>query len=153
MPRSVRDYMPALRFDAGINHDIELGYGSTITASATTLLDTFIFPSSWETSRNGSVFRAVELQMSLGNTGTTSGTNTIRLIKNGDTTNGIVATASIAYNATVPYLNMSLLDSNGKGITFKAGDTLSLVVSAVAGGGSPGNLTVRVIGAVFGINK
>jgi len=153
MARSIRDYMPSLRFDAGINHDIELGYGGTITAAPTTLLDTFIFPSSWETSRNGSVFRAVEFQMSLGNTGSTSGTNTIRLIKNGDTTNGIVGTASIAYNASVPYVSVSLLDSSGRGITFKAGDTLSLVVSAVAGGGTPGNLSVRIIGAVFGINK
>lgn len=148
--RRLQHAVPALNYGAGIPFSVHLAYGGTIAAAPTVLLATYVVPSMLDTNGAGEVLRAYEFLVSLANTGTTSGTNTVKLVKNGDTTNGVIATVSIAYNASKPYASVSLRNASGYGMTFKAGDTLSVVVSAVAGGGTPGGLNAYVNGVSFG---
>jgi hypothetical protein len=143
---------PAALAGFGFPLVVTLLRAGTLAAGASTELDAFSVPLSWSKNRKGAAFTLTELFVFLGNKGGASGQTTVKLIKNGDTTNGVLATVNIAYNATNPYAAVDLRDRFGDGMALKPGDRIGLYVTAVPGTASA-DVSARVSGEAYGVEE
>lgn len=112
---------------------IPLQQAGTLAAGASTELDSYRVSPALQPDRKGVVLRLASWFVHLASTGGTSGSTIAKLVKNGDTTNGVLATATIAYNAAAKFVEVDLRDGAGSGVPLVAGDRIGLYVTAIPG--------------------
>ena len=151
MPRGRRTYDSAIRSGFGFAMSVLLARAGTLAASGSAILDIFQVPAHWGTDKDGAAFVLGELFLFLGSKGSTSGSTTVKVIKNGDVTNGIIGTLTIAYNATDAFLKLDLRDALGNApllAKLAPGDQIGLLITAVPGTASA-NCSVRCSGKAY----
>lgn len=143
MPRrSWKNINPAILSGIGFPVIVNLSIPGTLGVANTQ--DIFNVPLCIPGDKNGIMLRLAEVQYHLGSLGATSGSTAIRIVKNGDTTNGILDSTSIAYNAASNIVQKDVRDVSGAGLPLVSGDNLRLDVTAIPGTAST-NLKVRLI--------
>lgn len=143
-------YDPAALAGAGFPISLRLARAGTLAAGASTELDAFRVPDSWAKNSKGAHLTLTELFVFLGDKGAVSGQTTVKIVKNGDTTNGVLATVNIVYNAANPYATVNLRDARGTGIHLSPGDRIGLYVTAVPGTASK-DVSALVYGEAYGV--
>lgn len=131
--RSLGNYVPALRAGYGQAITVQLGRSGTLAASSSNELAAYRVPSSIVPDRTGAAARITHWFVHLASTGGTSGNTVVRLVRNGDTTNGILATATIAFNATSKFVEVDLRGLNGLGLMLQPGDRIGVYVTTIPG--------------------
>jgi hypothetical protein len=139
---------PAIQAGIGFPAFVTLSVMGTLAVANN--LDSLQVPLCIPGDGKGALLRIAEVQYVLQSLGGTSGSTAVRLVKNGDTTNGVLDSTSIAYNATQNYVQKDLRDSSGKGITLQAGDSVRVDVTAIPGTASA-NLKIRLVLEVMDI--
>ena len=140
---------PSAYAGQGFPVNFSMHRAGTLAAASTTELASFIVPLSYEPDRTGTVIRLTDVSLSFGTAGSTSGNTTVNIVKNGDTTNGILGTITIASSVTKKYFQIDLRDVYGKGLPLVSGDRVGVYVSAVTGT-APSDMQVNVSGEAYG---